>query len=103
MASPLNLHIGGRDESKSAYEESEEISGQTLHLIIQLPDGRSIEDNFKSGVNVEWVLYQVANKTELDFNSLELMIENVKLLRPLSLSDYPNITNGAILRVVVRE
>jgi hypothetical protein len=47
MASPLNLRIGARDESKSAHEESEEISGQTLHLIIQLPDGRSIEDNVK--------------------------------------------------------
>ena len=75
MASPHNLHIGGRDENKSAHEESEEISGQTLQLIIQLPDGRSIEDNvratqFKSGVNVEWVLYQVANKTELNFDSL---------------------------------
>ena len=27
------------------------------------------------------------------------MLENVKLLRPLSLTDYPNITNGTILRV----
>ena len=45
MASPLNLRIGGRDESKSAHEESEEISGQTLHLVVQLPGGGSIEDN----------------------------------------------------------
>jgi hypothetical protein len=48
MASPLNLHISGRDESKSAHQESEEISGQTLQLIIQLPDGSSIEDNVRS-------------------------------------------------------
>jgi hypothetical protein len=47
MASPLNLHIGGRDENKTSHEESEEISGQTLRLIIQLPDGRSIEDNVR--------------------------------------------------------
>jgi len=45
MASPLNLHLGNRDEGKSAHEESEELSGQTLQLIIQLPDGRRIEDN----------------------------------------------------------
>lgn len=48
MASPLSLHIGGRDENKSAHEESEAISGQTLHLVISLPDGRSIEDNVKN-------------------------------------------------------
>ena len=41
----MNLHLGSRDESKSAHEESDEISGQTLQLVIQLPDGRRIEDN----------------------------------------------------------
>ena len=45
MASPINLHLGSRDESKTAHQESEEISGQTLQLVIQLPDGRRIEDN----------------------------------------------------------
>ena len=48
MASPLNLHIGSRDEGKSSHEESEDISGQVLHLILQLPDGRTIEDNVKT-------------------------------------------------------
>ena len=47
MASPLNLRIGGRDESKSSHEESEEVAGQTLRLLIQLPDGGSIEDSVK--------------------------------------------------------
>jgi len=44
MASPLNLNIEGR-ETKTALEESEEIAGETLHLIIELTDGRVYEDN----------------------------------------------------------
>jgi hypothetical protein len=49
----------------------------------------------------------VANKAELNFDSIvkniqELMIEDSLLLRPLSLTDYPNIVNGTVLRVVER-
>jgi len=31
------------------------------------------------------------------------MLEDAKLLRPLSLTDYPAISNGSVLRVVIRE
>ena len=30
------------------------------------------------------------------------MLEDALLLRPLSLTDYPNIVNGSVLRVVER-
>ena len=31
------------------------------------------------------------------------MQEDLKLLRPLSLTDYPSIASGSVLRVVIRE
>ena len=110
MASPFNLHIEGREEEhrKTAHEESDDIAGQDIHLIIQLPDGQTLEEDVKAGVNVEWVIYQACNRTELDFESIvisiqDLYLEDTKLLGPLSLCDYPQIQNGSVLRVVFKE
>lgn len=72
MASPFNLRIEGREEGpvKTALQESEELAGETVHLIISLPDGNNIEDDVKVGVNVEWVIYRVANQTGMSFEQI---------------------------------
>ena len=72
MASPFNLHIEGREEEpvKSAHEESEELAGESVVLTVQLPDGQSLTEEVKVGVNVEWVIYQVCNHTGLEFENI---------------------------------
>ncbi|CAG9322998.1 unnamed protein product [Blepharisma stoltei] len=105
MASPLNLNREGRDtdEVKTSHEESEEIAGNTIRLIIALPDGRRIEDDFKAGVNIDWVVYKISSQTDYQFESIELFFEGRKLLGPLSLADYPQIQSGAILTARILE
>ncbi|CAG9335319.1 unnamed protein product [Blepharisma stoltei] len=105
MASPLNLHRDGRvsEEVKTSHEESEAIAGDTIRLIIALPDGRRIEDDFKGGVNVEWVIYKISSQTDYQFEAIELFFEGRKLLGPLSLSDYPQIQSGAVLTARVAQ
>jgi hypothetical protein len=72
----FNLNLEESPErGRSGHEESEDIEGSSMVLLIELPDGRVLEEEvnasqFKSGVNVEWVAYQVSLKTEIDFKAI---------------------------------
>jgi hypothetical protein len=50
-----------------------------------------LEETFKAGVNVEWVCNVVSGKTPFKFDQIELWLEELKLLGPMSLCDYPQI------------
>jgi len=72
-------------------------------LLIELPDGRVLEEEFKAGVNVEWVAYQLSLKTEFDFKSIALYHEGAKLLNPLALCDYPRLTDRSVIRLQIED
>jgi hypothetical protein len=75
----FNLNLEESPErGRSGHEESKDIEGSSMVLLIELPDGRVLEEEvranqFKAGVNVEWVAYQVSLKTEIDFKAIVMI------------------------------
>jgi hypothetical protein len=72
----FNLNLQESPErGRSGHEESEDLAGRSMALLIELPDGQVLQEEvrakqFKAGVNVEWVAYQLSLKTELDFKQI---------------------------------
>jgi hypothetical protein len=86
----FNLSIGREGEGiDEAQQEEEDIAGQDIVLLLELPDGTVLEETFKAGVNVEWVVNVVSGKTPFKFDQIGLYLDTLKLLGPMSLCDYP--------------
>ena len=63
----FSLRLGASPTAKSAHEESEEMSGGDIHLVLRLPSGSDVPEvvrgrQFKAGVNVDWVANVAAQK-----------------------------------------
>lgn len=109
----FNLRLGASPVAKSSHEESEELAGGDLSLVLRLPDGSESTEvvrpkQFKVGVNVDWVANCAAQKARVPMERIvrstqSLVHEGVRLLGPMSLCDYPQLTSGSVLSVVVLE
>lgn len=106
----FSLRLGASPAAKSSHEESEELAGGDVHLVLRLPDGSESSEvvsskQFKTGVNVDWVANCAAQKLGLPMERIvsgtqSLMHEGVKLLGPMALCDYPQLTNGSVVVVM---
>jgi len=66
----FSLRLGSSPAAKSSHEESEELAGGDVHLVLRLPDGSESAEvvssrQFKTGVNVDWVANCAAQKLGL--------------------------------------
>ena len=96
MSLGVDLEATRQQFTDAKAEELRQEEGDSVKLVLRLPDGVEAQHDFKLGHTVAYVKLEIEQKHGLPMAQLQLKMGGKVLIDPFSLADIAAITPGGV-------
>ncbi|KAF0719572.1 Aste57867_941 [Aphanomyces stellatus] len=90
-------------DCESKVEEARRLQEEEISITFELPDESEAQQQFKKGQTVAVLKSYLSTEFDLPMTSIKLMLGDVVLVDPYSLTDYPEMERFDAVRIVVKQ